>query len=57
MCSFLSTEHRGQSFHAADKQSRDAGVGAEGVTLKMSVSKTELLKNVDGTFWNKEISL
>lgn len=39
----LSMEHRGQSLHAAGKQSRDAGVGAEGMTLKMSLSKAELL--------------
>lgn len=36
--------HRGQSLHAASKQSRDAGVGTEGMTLKMSISKAELLK-------------
>lgn len=33
-----------QSLPAAGKQSRDAGVGAEGMTLKMSISKAELLK-------------
>lgn len=37
-------EHRGQSLHTAGKQSRDAGVGAEGMTLKMSISKAELWK-------------
>lgn len=53
----LSPEHRGQSIHTAGKQRGDARVEAEGMTLKMSISKATILKNVDRDFWNKETSL